>query len=81
MQGLGSGLLPVNGISPLVPHFISQSSFSFILLRLHSLGLVHCWAGPDSAPQKRTRPAVNSQQGLGDEKTRCKDGTSRHHRC
>ena len=28
MQGLGSGLLPVNGISPLVPTFISESYFS-----------------------------------------------------
>ena len=30
MQGLGSGLLPANGLSPLVPTFISESYFSLL---------------------------------------------------
>ena len=47
MQGLGSGLLPVSGISCLIPTLF-LSLFFLILLQHHSLRWVHCWAGPNS---------------------------------
>ena len=44
MLGSGSGLLPVNGISPWSPLYFLVFFF-LILLQHHSLRSVRCWAG------------------------------------